>query len=1374
MAYNQESTYLDLKKQVHNFSYESLFQEGQILEGKDIQQDQLNELHEGVSQNTYLFVQEKDILQADVKNVCLYFRHTEIEKQSNLKEEQIKKFPFTMITERLNYIIQKYQEQPILLDTVMDHIILPLMEEINLYLQKFMKESLQYGEDSEFIQNKNQQSFHQLISVVYMLCKVRHYKHINKFFPHEVKDLEPVVYYLIVQRARQTEIWETKYVLLLWMSIIILVPFDLVTIDSQHMNMEIFDAAIINSPALRKQQGVSTPQRCKGITNNLIEIGKYYLNSSTKLREASSQFLSNFFARTDIQKTSTLYEFIEWAIKTVQQFEKDPFSINLCAGIYSSIVEIFKIGQRREFLKIIPLLTPLIKYEDEKGKKIVENTALRHLKCKLAQRIGMVYLRPRPVAWAYRRGNNSLLENMKKTITDTKLQTNVQKVENKQNQSVADAGKNSKTTVKSAQEQAIDLQNSQQYFEDVDQEKLECIIDFLLECLRDKTTVVRWSAAKGIGRITSRLDISMADDIVNAILDLFSPNETEDTWHGGCLTLGELSRRGLLLPSRLKEVFPILYKALHFDQNQGNYSVGANVRDSACYITWAFARAYDPEVLQPYVEELAKNLLITCLYDREVNCRRAASAAFQEHVGRQGSFPHGIQILTEADYFTLGLRNNAYLNIGLYVSHYKVYLRSFIEHLAFSKLRHQDIDLRRLSASSLCLMTSLDPEFMIKDVLRSLLNYVTHDTVEIRHGALYGIAEILVGAYGRSDLHNMKGEMKDSVFLKTLSSNERKLIKAGEYMSKFKEDYEVTRFQNSINILLGEDTLAAVLDVVNQIEKARLFRGKGGEFMRVAVCRLIEAISISNLPAKAVHLKRYMDTLEECLKSFIDNIQLAASKALKIFSATYHNEPKKEFNQYVTKFISSASTDLNVAVTRGYTLGLSSFSPSLLKANLPEILRVLGENCKTKSKDEDDADTRKYAVNAFYKIIAILGLDSNTCLSQEQFNFIFDQCKLVMADYTMDKRGDIGSIVREASMVVQQNILKKWVSSKQQEKEENRTKLQISSELMHSIICLILQQLSEKIDRVRLVAGSVLQEIFDNFYNILADFPKKKELYAIFNKQNIKSLVQKDEDRMDAFFETDVIKAELTHFSNEQNVKINDFIFYWNQPHGVYPIITPILQLVEYNYYIIKGLSVSVGGITESVVKHSLGALTQFISNISKTQHQNEVFALTFENIIKILNEYAKEERVVIPMFKTLDFMFEKSEIQEWAKTNTYGEKIFEIICKEIKGTKSILKIPSCVGLIVGLMNLQKESIQNDMLELILSILTHKFPKVRKAMSDKLYLLLLASGEDLFGEEKSDACIELLMERDWLEEKQTFDEVEQKFRDIFSLTKKTD
>ena len=117
-------------------------------------------------------------------------------------------------------------------------------------------------------------------------------------------------------------------------------------------------------------------------------------------------------------------------------------------------------------------------------------------------------------------------------------------------------------------------------------------------------------------------------------MDLFNASETDSSWHGGCLALAELCRRGLLLPDRLSTYVPILDKALIYDINKGNHSVGSHVRDAACYVVWSFARAYSPEIMKPHVHTLSNKLIVVSLFDREVNCRRAASATFQECVGR--------------------------------------------------------------------------------------------------------------------------------------------------------------------------------------------------------------------------------------------------------------------------------------------------------------------------------------------------------------------------------------------------------------------------------------------------------------------------------------------------------------------------------------------------------------------------------------------------------------------------------------------------------------------------------------------------------------------------------------------------------------------
>lgn len=52
------------------------------------------------------------------------------------------------------------------------------------------------------------------------------------------------------------------------------------------------------------------------------------------------------------------------------------------------------------------------------------------------------------------------------------------------------------------------------------------VIEALLTGLADRDTVVRWSAAKGGGRVTGRLPRDLADDVVASLLEaFFAPGE---------------------------------------------------------------------------------------------------------------------------------------------------------------------------------------------------------------------------------------------------------------------------------------------------------------------------------------------------------------------------------------------------------------------------------------------------------------------------------------------------------------------------------------------------------------------------------------------------------------------------------------------------------------------------------------------------------------------------------------------------------------------------------------------------------------------------------------------------------------------------------
>jgi hypothetical protein len=114
-------------------------------------------------------------------------------------------------------------------------------------------------------------------------------------------------------------------------------------------------------------------------------------------------------------------------------------------------------------------------------------------------------------------------------------------------------------------------------------DEIQEIVGLLLQGLLDKDTIVRWSAAKGLARLAERLPRDFAEQIIDSVVDLFAldciitgdandetmakvdvSNVSDATWHGTCLCIAEMARRGLLVPSSLDRVIPWISRVCMF------------------------------------------------------------------------------------------------------------------------------------------------------------------------------------------------------------------------------------------------------------------------------------------------------------------------------------------------------------------------------------------------------------------------------------------------------------------------------------------------------------------------------------------------------------------------------------------------------------------------------------------------------------------------------------------------------------------------------------------------------------------------------------------------------------------------------------------
>jgi len=130
--------------------------------------------------------------------------------------------------------------------------------------------------------------------------------------------------------------------------------------------------------------------------------------------------------------------------------------------------------------------------------------------------------------------------------------------------------------------------------------------------------------------------------------------------------------------------------------------------------------------------------------------------------------------------------------------------------------------------------------------------------------------------------------------------------------------------------------------------------------------------------------------------------------------AYFQSISDKTFLGELKKLLHPSKDDENIAVRRGYNMAFGAFSRAIIEEIQHDLIPSLLENCKVKGKENDDAETRKYAVRSLLKVIKTAGfdkLDFKLYLPQ-----IVETFYKAMDDYAVDRRGDVGSWVREEAM----------------------------------------------------------------------------------------------------------------------------------------------------------------------------------------------------------------------------------------------------------------------------------------------------------------------------------------------------------------------
>ena len=1203
---------------------------------------------------------------------------------------------------RVSAVVERYQEFGQLLDPHLEGWIAPLAS--------VLRAQARAGDAADMV------LVQRVSRVLHTFATVRGYKTVVKFFPHEARDLEPVVGLLVKSRDARLAAstleeadelgtaWETRATLILWLSILVLIPFDLVTVDSA---VEDAAAAAEAPPVVMRILRLCQDE---------------YLSDPGIVRDRAAYLLARLLTRPDMPVA--LANFLDWATDALRRAGRDDATTAargaevdaetaarreqeatfLVPGVARALAAVFKLGTRGALLAVAERAWGDAR--DLAASPAASGSALvRQLACKLAQRIGLLFLKPKVVAWRYERGARSLVDTLAAKKVDGPSETPT----------------------------AVEPDDSDD--DDDVPEDIEEVIESLLAALRDKDTVVRWSAAKGLGRITARLPADFGDEVVGSILECFATSGSDATWHGACLALAELARRGLLLPARLPDAVPRVADALAYDVRRGPHSVGAHVRDAAAYVCWAFARAYAPEILAPHARVLAPSLLVTACFDREVNCRRAAAAAFQEAVGRLGAFPHGIDNVA-AELFRARIA------------------RERVRRGCRFRLRVRRVPPTDVGASA----------------RRQARALGARDARARGEGAATNRAE-----GPRVDAGRGTSRVIDARVVPVSRDAPRRHRRRGRGASRASRRRRTPRGRPTRRARHG--TRRSDREGAPVPGKGRRGDARGDVSVRGVLAEVRQPLDAGPGPATGPKSLRslLLASLEENLKHPTADIRDAAVAALGRFARSYMCGATAKANdagarRLPAKLAATLRDEPNPAARRGAAAALGVMPAALLSARVgadadksdggeaetvPAWRAALDALRAATVPEEDsearDAEARVCAAKAIAgvtrELLSALIAERRSLASSESNDSDLRAVVATVAseameamlacaeDYCVDNRGDVGSWVREAAMEALPSVVAAAQASAPGASAGDSSAIPSSA----AVVAALLKQASEKIDRVRAAAFAALVP-----------------------------LLRGDATRTPApLAPLDTIPAReaiLAATPEEASLAAA-----WAVPVSAFEKLVPLIvpgsveeaPLATYRSALVEGVVVSAGGVGDSLGKAAGGALAAALRTSPELQ------AAVMEELVALLRRRAGIDRVTVPALRVLDHLFSSGCVAAVAPPAPappapIAADLVARLRAELKGSRDVAKLCLGVTVMCHLVALGKNAggdaassqsrraedhapsgeprasddapsepcARTGAMQGALALLVNRYPRVRRVAAEQLYVTLLGMSDE--------------------------------------------